>query len=254
MSKFGIVSKPKQLLTVEDLKTAFPAKKETITEEVVDLINQAQSDPSFSGDEFMKTMITYQDVMTKCSASMKEYMNAVKFCAYLESEDYNITEAYKRARANDEFVMARLTASTESSAYRELTSAASRYHKSPLVRQILIQSDMPLYLMFQGARYRAVSVLADEMVNAAYSKDRISAAEKLLTHVKAPENVSIELAVGPNAEAKSMQQSLNEQLALLAMNQKKMLEAGFSIKDAQKVSISVNKMAEDSDVLEAQYE
>lgn len=224
MGRLGIVSKPKTDMTVEDLKKRFPAKKNTINEDTVALINEASNDPSFNGDEFVNTLMDYQNVMSTCSGSMKEYINAVKFCAYLEAEEFNITEAYKRARANDQFVIDRLDAEVGSGPYRELTSAASRYNRSPMVRQILTQSDMPLYLMFQGARYKAVSILANEMVSATYSKDRINAADKLLSHVKPPENVQIELDIG--VKENSAVQQLNDQLAELAVRQKTHLEAG----------------------------
>lgn len=252
MSKFGIVKKDKTEFTVESLKEKFPEKKGTITQELVDQINDVNNDPSFNGDEFIEQMVTYKNVMIDGSASMKDYMNALKFCAYLEVYDDNFTEAYKRARANDQFVIERADALTTSNAYKELTSVASRYRKNPLVKKILAQSDMPLYLMFQGARYKAAARLATEMETAPYAKDRISAADKLLTHVKPPENVSIELAVGPNKQAISMQQSLEEQLMVLAHNQKKMIEAGYSVKDAQKVSINVNKISDDAGVLDAE--
>lgn len=240
MGRFGVVSKPKHEFSVEDLKKAFPAKKDTITEELAEMINDAQQDPSFNGNEFMEALVTYQDVMTRGSYSLKEYINAIKYCAYLESEGNSQTEAYKRARANDEFVIERRDASTDSVGYRELTSAASRYHKTAIVRQILTQSDMPLYLMFQGERYRAVALLAREMMTAAYSKDRITAADKLLTHVKPPENVNVELQVGPNQEAKDLGAQLSEQLAKSVAMQRAMLEAGIDLATATKTGISLN--------------
>lgn len=240
MGKFGIVSKPKHEVSVEDLKRAFPAKKDTVTEELVSLINDAQSDPAFNGNEFMEALITYQDIMVRGSYSMKEYINAIKYCAYLESESNSQVDAYKKARANDEFVMARRDVPTDSVGYRELTSAASRYHKTPIVRQILTQSDMPLYLMFQGERYRAVALLAREMMTAAYSKDRITAADKLLTHVKPPENVNVELQVGPNQEAKDLGAQLSEQLAKSVAMQRAMLEAGMDLATATRTGISLN--------------
>ena len=157
MGRLGIVKKQVPAITLEELKERFPAKKNTITEETVKLINDAMNDPQFSGEEFINTMLDYQNVLATSSASFKEYVNAIKFCAYLESTDFNITEAYKLARASDEFVKERMFAPTDSNEYRELTSRASTHHKSPLVRKILTQSDMPLHLMFQGARYRAVA-------------------------------------------------------------------------------------------------
>jgi hypothetical protein len=196
MAGLGIVKKEKTEVTKEELVKRFPSKKGTITEEVVDLINQANNDPEFNGDEFLDNMSTYQNVMLKNSGSLAEYMNALKFCAYLESDVTNYTEAYKRARANDQFVMERANLPKDSTGYRELTNAASRYRKTPMVRDILTQAEMPLYLMFQGARYSAVGKLVEEMEDAQFSKDRISAAKAILEHVKPPENMKIELDIG----------------------------------------------------------
>lgn len=246
MGRLGIVKKQVPAITLEELKERFPAKKNTITEETVKLINDAMNDPQFSGEEFINTMLDYQNVLATSSASFKEYVNAIKFCAYLESTDFNITEAYKLARASDEFVKERMFAPTDSNEYRELTSRASTHHKSPLVRKILTQSDMPLHLMFQGARYRAVAVLAREMTDAEYSKDRIAAADKLLTHVKPPENQKIELDIGITSEAKSMHEMLNMQLSALATNQKRMLDAGYDLIDVQKLGISLAEPIEEA--------
>ena len=99
---------------------------------------------------------------------------------------------------------------------------------------------MPLYLMFQAERYKAVTVLAREMQTAALSKDRIAAAKELLAAVKPPENVQIELGIGPNREARDLQLELNAQLAKLAANQKALLEAGVDLRDVQRTGIRLN--------------
>lgn len=247
MAGLGIVKKDRTTFTKEELISKLPRKKNTITDELVDLINEANSDPEFNGNEFMNNMVEYQSVMTDCSASIPEYINALKFCAYLEAEGGNLTEAYIRARGKDRFVIDRMQAEVGSVDYNALTSAASRYRKTPMVRQILTQSDMPLYLMFQGARYGAVAVLAREMVEANYSKDRITAAKFLLDTVKPPENIEVELQVGPNQEAKDMSTQLSEQLAASVAMQKKMLEAGVSLDSATKTGISLH--IEDAEIV-----
>lgn len=251
MAGLGIVKKDKTEFTREELVAKLPRKKNTITDELVDLINEANNDPQFNGDEFMSTMVEYQSVMTDCSASIPEYINALKFCAYLEAEDGNLTEAYIRARGNDRFVADRRGAEVGSPDYNALTSAASRYRKTPMVRKILTQSDMPLYLMFQGSRYGAVAVLAKEMVEAKYSKDRITAAKFLLDTVKPPESLEVELQVGPNQEAKDMSTQLSEQLAASVAMQKKMLEAGVDFKQATTLGINLNSDdVEDAEVID----
>ena len=233
----GIITKEKTIYTKEDLKQKFPLKKHTITDEIVDLINGANCDPEFNGNEFIETMINYQSCMQKNGSSIKEYINAIKFCAYLASTDNNITEAYIKARSNDPFVQKRMGCKAGSKDYNILSSAASRFRKTPLVVQLLTQSSVPMYLMFQKDTYLAVSVLVREMTDAEYSKDRISAAKAVLEHIKPPETVQIELDIGIK-ENNAIEQ-LNDQLAKIASRSLTHLEAGTTNLDelgAMKIS------------------
>jgi hypothetical protein len=213
-------------VTVADLKKHFPSRKNAITDEVVELINEAQSDPLFEGESLLSSAITYESVMVKHRAGMHDYIRALKFCAALVAMEDNYTEAYKRTFWDRDFVQSRLNEPTDSNRYRELTSAASRYRKSPLVVSILTVSQVPLDLLFMGARYKAVGVLADLMTSAKYDRDKIAAAKELLAATKGPENMKIELDVG--VRENSAVQQLTEQLAFMAAKQKMLLEAGAS--------------------------
>lgn len=243
MSKFGI-KKNEDEVTVDTLKMYFPTKSHTITQELADTINEAQNAPDMAIEGFMENLVEFRSVMEKCQASMKEYIRAVKFCAFLEFTDYNITEAYKLSRINDKFVKDRWDAPTDSPKYRELTSAASRYYnKTNLVKQILLQADMPWHILFQGAKYTAMSVLMKEVTEAAYSRDRIAAAKEILAAVKRPENQKVELEIGFNDTVKSFQEQFDEKMGKMAEMQLKRLQSGETIKDVQKL-----------DILEAEYE
>jgi len=243
MSRFGI-KKVDEEVTVDMLKMYFPTKSATITQELDDTINEAHNAPDMAIECFMENLVEFRGVMDKCQASMKEYIRAVKFCAFLEFTDYNITEAYKLSRINDKFVKDRWDAPTDSPKYRELTSAASRYYnKTNLVKQILLQADMPWHILFQGAKYTAMSVLMKEVTEAAYSRDRIAAAKEILAAVKRPENQKVELEIGFNDTVKSFQEQFDEKMAKMAEMQLKRLQSGETIKDVQKL-----------DVIEADYE
>lgn len=243
MSRFGI-KKADDVVTVDMLKMYFPTKSATITQELADTINEAQNTPDMAIEGFMENLVEFRGVMEKCQASMKEYIRAVKFCAFLEFTDYNITEAFKLSRINDKFVKDRWDAPTDSPKYRELTSAASRYYnKTNLVKQILLQADMPWHILFQGAKYTAMSVLMKEVTEAAYSRDRIAAAKEILAAVKRPENQKVELEIGFNDTVKSFQEQFDEKMGKMAEMQLKRLQSGETIKDVQKL-----------DILEAEYE
>lgn len=236
----GLVVKPKKDVTIEDLKLKFPSRKARITQDLVDIVNKSQNDPEFQGVDFVDTLITYQNVMDKCSGSISNYIDAVKFCAFLETEGDNFTEAYKRTFAHRDFVKERVGAGSNTNEYKELTSAAARYRRTPMVREILTQCDMPLHLIFGGSRFKAVAVLAHEMENADYAKDRISAADKLLTHVKPPETLGDSLVEGMSAVGQTMQQMLEKQLAESAKNQRELLMKGADISTVQQLGVNLN--------------
>lgn len=212
------------LVTKEDLQKHLPSRKNTITDEIVDIINKAQTEPEFQGEPLLQSAITYEKVMQQNKVGIKDYLNAIRFCAYLVSMDDNITEAYKKVFADRDFVKERLNVDTGSPKYNELTSAASRYRRSKLVVDILTVSQVPMHLMFTGMAYEAVGVLYETMKTARYDRDRINAAKELLSAVKAPENMKIELDVG--IKENSAIEQLNAQLATFASTSLAHLQAG----------------------------
>jgi len=212
------------ILTIADVKQAMPKKKNFITQEAVDIINASTNDPEFQGESLLQTASTYEAVLKGARASVPEYLNAVRFCAYMMTNKSNYTEAYKKVFADREFVSTRLGLATSDPRYTELTSAASRYRRTKLVVDILTVSQVPLDLIFTGHRYKAIGVLAEVMENGRYDRDRINAAKELLAATKGVENVKIELDVGVS-ESSAVQQ-LNDQLVEIAGRSLKHLEAG----------------------------
>lgn len=235
-----------ELLTLEDVKRALPRKKNFVTQEAVDIINDSLSDPEFQGESLIQTAATYEAVLRGARASVPEYLNAIRFCAYLMTNDSNYTEAYKKVFSERDFVKDRINLPTDSVKYAELTSAASRYRRTKLVTDILTASQVPLDLIFTGHRYKAVGVLADIMENGKYDRDKINAAKELLAATKGPENVKVELDIGVS-ESSAVQQ-LNDQLAEIAGRSMKHLQAG---------STNLNELGAmkvvDDDVIEGEY-
>lgn len=215
-----------QLVTLEEVKQAMPKKKNFITQEAVDIINQSMTDPEFQGESLLQTASTYESILKGARASVPEFLNAIRFCAYIATNNSNYTEAYKKVFADREFVKERANLPTDSAKYGELTSAASRYRRTKLVVDILTASQVPLDLIFTGHRYKAIGVLAEVMENGKYDRDRVAAAKELLAATKGAENVKIELDIGVKED--SAVQQLNDQLAQMAARQKAMLESGAS--------------------------
>jgi hypothetical protein len=213
-----------ELVTVDSLKRALPSKKKFITQEAVDIINASRNDPEFQGESLLQTATTYEAVLAKSKVSITEYLNAIKFVAYMTTNDENFTKAYIKVFQHRDFVKERMNKSTSSVEYKELTSAASRYRRSKLVVDILTLAQVPLDLMFTGYRYKAVGILADVMETARLDRDKINAAKELLAATKGPDNMKIELDVG--VQENSAVQQLNDQLAEIAARSLTHLQSG----------------------------
>ena len=210
-------------VTLFDLQCAMPAKKNLVTQEIVDIINKVQEEPEFQGESLVQTMVTYQSVLQKAKVGIKEYISAIRFCAYLISMDDNYTEAYKRTFYDRKFVKDRVTLDTSDPRYGELTSAASRYRRSKLVVDILTLSQVPMELMFSGLRYKAVGVLANVMMTAKYDRDKIAAATQLLLATKS-DNIKVDLDI--KVSENSAVTDLRTQLAQMAATQTAYLQSG----------------------------
>lgn len=217
------MSEDNKKLTLADVQKQLPSKKQSITQEIVDIFNASMDEAEFQGESLMETAITYEAVMTKNKVGIKDYLRALKFCAYLISTKDNLTEAYKKAFSDRKFVQDRLDVDKGSNQYKELTSAASRYRRSKVVVDILTVSQVPFELMFGGARYKAVGVLADVMMNGKYDRDRINAAKELLAATKSD---TIKVDLGIEVKESSAVQNLNQQLAELAASQQHFLTTG----------------------------
>lgn len=235
-------------LTIDDVRRAVPSRKNAITQEIVDIINQSRTEPEFQGESLLQVMTTYEKVIAgRAGIGIKDYIYAIKFCAYLVSLDDNYTEAYKKTFSDREFVKERLFVSTDSDKYRELTAAASRYRRSKIVVDVLTLSQVPFDMMFMGERYKAVMVLADRMENAKLDRDKINAAKELLAATKGPENLKIDLGIG--TKESTAVDAMMDQLANIAARQKSFLESGAS----NLSEIGALKVNNIKDVTEAEY-
>lgn len=201
-----------------------PLKAAYITQEAVDIINASVDDPEFQAETLLQTASIYESVLKGSRTSVPEYLNAIRFCSYMSTNESNYTEAYKKVFADRDFVKRRMNLPTDDPRYAELTSAASRYRRTKLVVDILTASQVPLDMIFSGYRYKAIGVLAEVMMEGRYDRDRVSAAKELLAATAGAENVKIELDIGIKEDSAVKQ--LNDQLSIMAATQKDLLESG----------------------------
>ena len=66
-------------VTLFDLQCAMPAKKNLVTQEIVDIINKVQEEPEFQGESLVQTMVTYQSVLQRKGACKRHTATCVAF-------------------------------------------------------------------------------------------------------------------------------------------------------------------------------
>lgn len=220
--------KPKEV-TIEEVKDWFrqatKTKELTVTDEMVRVINETMQDPEFDGFRFQDTLITYQDALFNRKINLMDYINAVKFCSFLESNGGNATLAYIRTFNTRDFVKKGVEAGTDSEEYKAITSAATRYRKNPTVVDILMQANVPLYFMFSSYKYKAIESLHNDMLTAKSPRDRINAADKLLLHLKEPEGLKIEMNIKTSKD--TVVDQYEEMLRNMASKQKELIANGM---------------------------
>jgi hypothetical protein len=188
-------------------------------------------------------LLTHMGVLKECRASMDEYVNAVKFCCLVMGgmSAYKAWEIVFPEKANEV---------RERNGGELNTSWSAMYNKSKLVTALMAAMYVPVYLVYQPLNAWAIQKQYELARGiGANSGDRVTpvvqqkAAEALYEMTKMPEDNTIQLKIGMDEESKNVQKSLFEQLAVVAANQKKLLESGGDIREVAKLNIS--KMGDD---------
>lgn len=177
-------------LSVEMFKMALPDKvKKSVNQELIDQVNKTLADPDMY-ESYRDNLLSYTRVMADGRFKVQEYVNAVKYVSHKLMGATNI-DAYVKTFPDK---YARFVAKGVEA--KDIASYVTAYNKSKLVNLILEQTLVPSYVLNQDLYQKALNVQADLMVTARSEKVRADAANSLLTHLKMPEKVKVELDIG----------------------------------------------------------
>ena len=237
------------IVSVDELKKLFPRHSKSMTRLELEALQAAENDPEFEGYELINALLDNKDITDKFRCSFIQYINAVRFSAYTIGGSVSAVEAYTRVFSDRDFVKERKDKPYSSNEYKALTSAASNYSNSPLVRAVLEREASAVYLKYRGTFDEAMEVLKSEMHDANLSKDRIMAADRLAFHIKRPETLKIQAEVTHNG-GPDLSEQVREQLELMMNNQQKMLSSGVDLREVQKIGI--NFEVQDAEIIDVE--
>ena len=224
-----------QNLTVDSVKKHMPKGASiTVTQEIVDLLNNAGSSAGIDQDLFEENMLSYMHLAKK--GGVIKLMNALKFYTLTQVPSVTNEQAYRIVFPDK---AAELDARGASAA-----SFASEFNNSTLVREITKLQVMGFYITHAHLKNWGMSKLVD-LANGvgANPNDRVSPTVQLnsvlgiLDKVTPPEDINVELRVGMNDEAKGITESLMEQLKRNADLKVKELGAGKNLDSIQGLDV-----------------
>lgn len=225
------------MFSLDEVERALPPQlKGGITPGIVDSLNKAIHDPEFA-ESVRDNLIGMAHVLQQGRFKLESYFDAVMYVSY-KLMGHSDRESYKRAFPDRwQALAARGASSSDIAAY------VSMYNKNKLVNLIYEQTMIPIHVLNQDVRQKAINVQLELMLNAKSEKVRTDAANSLLTHLKPPETTKIDLQIG--IKENSEVQSLKEQMIELANNQKSLIALGHTTQ-----SIAHEKIITDADYAE----
>jgi len=159
----------------------------------------------FLDEEELETMIVdTASVLTSGRYKMEDYLRAVEFCSYRLQEDTQVL-AYKKTFPS------RCVGKTDGA----ISGKASIYGNGKLVVELLGMSYVPIHLLYGRDRHKSLRKLSWLVDNGDTDRIQMESADKLLAHLKPPEEVKIELEIGLGAS--QVIEELSESLDKIAL-------------------------------------
>ncbi len=226
-----------ELISEEQFKALLPKQfKGTVTQEVMDEINNALSDP-IANEAFKENLLSYTGVMRDGKFKIGDYLKAVKYVSFKLLGSSNI-DAYLKTfpDRHQEFIKNNTSA-------KDMSSYVAMYNKNKLVNLIFEQTIIPFHVLNSDLYQKALNVQVELMTSPDVSpKVRSDAANSVLTHLKPPETTKIELDIGVKSD--SMIEQLRTTMAEFSAQQLKAITMGTQ---------SVTDIAHSKLVLEGEF-
>lgn len=218
------------MVTKQELQAAVPDKlKLSVTQDLADKINNISNDP-LHAETIRENFITYTRVLQDGKYKIEDYMNAVAYVSYKLMGYSNQDSYFKTFPDRHAALVARGASRKDISAY------VAAYNKNKLVNAILEQSLIPIHILNQDAVQKAINTQIEIMTDLDISPiARTQAANSLLSHLVKKETAQVQLNIG-TPESSGLK-DLENAIADLAKQQKRLIESGTSAKDVAESSI-----------------
>ncbi len=237
----------KQSIDKEKLQRLLPkGSHHKVTDEIIELIGSMEKDVGLLQEYMEESLLTHLPVLREVKVDLQEYVNAVKYC--------NLKKNMENQKAWE---------ITFPSKYEKLvregrwnTSHVSMYNSSTLVVKIDAQMMLAVHIQY-APLFHQMMMKQVELANGwdAHGREcsptvQHLAASKIIDVTMQPIAQEIDIKIGQSDEAKDSQVKMFNEMEKIAQNQKKLLEAGHSIEEVQRLNLTIEIEEDDG---EAEY-
>lgn len=163
--------------------------KDAFTQEMVDDLNSAISDPIFA-EMYRDNLLSFTSVLNEGKYKMTAYLDAVRYACFKFMGDTNESAYSKTFPDRYRKLVAQGLDAKAISAY------VAAYAKGKLVNSIMGQAMIPVSILNMDVYQKAINVQTELMLTAKSEKVRCDAANSLLTQLKPPEVKKLEVEIG----------------------------------------------------------
>tara|TARA_R110001606_G_scaffold138275_1_gene276351 strand:+ start:1921 stop:2724 length:804 start_codon:yes stop_codon:yes gene_type:complete len=236
--KWAPVNTKTQNLTMEKLQTFMPKGSSVkLTESILQTIHKAEDDTGIDQGLFEEQVCSYTHLLGP-GISMEKLMNAIKFVTLAKVVGGN-AKAYR-------IVFPDKTDEIESRK-QTVDSFASMYNTTKAVVEVQKLNMIGTHILYAPLQNQIVQKYTNLMNGVGASPDdyvsptvQLNATIAVETMIKQPGDTSMELKIGMSDSAVNVTQSIFEQLAVVAKNQKQLLEAGGDIGTVQRLGVTTD--------------
>ena len=224
---------------LEDLRAIVPIKLQTaVTQDIVDDINELNSDDPEAASNIRDNFITYLDVLQEGKYKLTDYLNAIKYVSFKlmgktnrDSYRYTFPERFRRMKESE-------------TPEKDIDSVISAYNRNKLVNKIYEKTIIPSWILNQDAYQEAINTQVKLMRTANSERVRMMAADSILNHLKRPENIQ-QAQLSINVNTGSIIDDLQKNMLKLVESQQNMIKLGVSPKEIAAQRIVVDAEAEE---------
>ena len=229
----------KHNIDAEKLKKLLPkGVNYKVTDEIINLIGAMEDETGLFQDYMEESLLSHLPVLREVKISLREYIDAIKFC--------NLKKAMSNEKAWEIVFPARHKKLKDEG--RKISSHVSMYNQNNIVTKIDAQMMLDLSVQYAPLLHEAIKKQVDIMHDpeASFMVQHL-ASKTIIETVKPLQEQKVDIKIGQSDEAKVATQKMYTKMEEVALNQQKMLEAGHSLADVQKLNITFDGTPDEED-------